>query len=90
MTEQNGEPELRFKADTGEIYSLDKKERKLVKEVLRVSLATPSGRIRIRKRFGEEGFRIAESLLEQMGSTLDTVLLRNPWRCSLIHKQRPC
>ena len=67
MSEQDGEPEVSFRADTGEMFSLDKKERKLVKEVLRVSLATPSGRIRIRKRFGEEGFRIAESLLEQMG-----------------------
>ena len=67
MSEQNGEPELSFKADTGEIYSLDKKERKLVKEVLRLALAAPAGRIRIEKQFGEEGFRIAESLLEQMG-----------------------
>ncbi len=67
MSEQFGEPELSFKADTGEIYSLDKKERKLVKEVLRLSLATPAGRKKIRERFGEKGFRIAKSLLEQMG-----------------------
>jgi hypothetical protein len=39
----------------------------LVKEVLRLALATPSGTIRIRRRFGEGGFRIAGSFLEQMG-----------------------
>ena len=67
MKEPNQEPEVSFRADTGEIYSLDKKERKLVKEVLRLSLATPSGRKLIRGRFGEKGFRIAEGLLQQMG-----------------------
>jgi len=67
MSEQDGEFEVSFKADTGEIYSLDKIERKLVKEVLRLALATPSGTIRIRRRFGEGGFRIAGSFLEQMG-----------------------
>ena len=39
----------------------------MMKEVLRLSLATPSGRIRLLDRFGQEGFRIAISLLEQMG-----------------------
>ncbi len=67
MNEQNGGPRVSFRADTGELYSLDKKERILMKEVLRLSLATPSGRKRLLDRFGEEGFRIAISLLEQMG-----------------------
>ena len=67
MIKQNEEPAVSFKAETGELYSLDKKERKLIKEVLRLGLATPSGRTKIRKRFGKEGFKIAASLLEQMG-----------------------
>ncbi len=67
MDEKNGGPRVSFRADTGELYSLDKKERILMKEVLRLSLATPSGRRRLLDRFGEEGFRIAISLLEQMG-----------------------
>ena len=67
MNEENEEFEVCFTAETGELYSLDKKERKLVKEVLRLALATPSGRIRIRKRFRKEGFKIAVKLLEQMG-----------------------
>lgn len=56
-----------FRADTGELYSLDKKERILVKEVLRLALTTSPGRKRLEERFGEEGFKIAESLLKQMG-----------------------
>ena len=67
MNAENEEPEIGFKAETGELYSLDKKERTLLKEVLRLSLATPSGRKRIRERFGKEGFKIAVSLLGQMG-----------------------
>ena len=67
MNEENEELEVCFTAETGELYSLDKKERTLLKEVLRLSLATPSGRKRIRKRFGEDGFKIAVSLLGQMG-----------------------
>jgi len=67
MNEQNEEPEVSFRADTGELYSLGKKERILLKEVLRLALATRSGRIKIRQRFGKEGFKMAVSLLEQMG-----------------------
>jgi hypothetical protein len=39
----------------------------LVKEVLRLALTTSPGRKRLEERFGEEGFKIAESLLKQMG-----------------------
>lgn len=60
-------PDIGFRADTGELYSLDKKERILVKEVLRLALTTSPGRKRLEERFGEEGSKIAESLLKQMG-----------------------
>ena len=71
MNERKEEPEVSFTGGTGELYSLDKKERRLVKEVLRLSLATPSGRKKIKERFGKRGFRIASTLLEQMGVKLE-------------------
>ena len=44
MTEKDEEPEITFRAETGELYSIDKKERILLREVLRLSLTTPSGK----------------------------------------------
>jgi len=67
MNSEDEEPEVRFTAATGELYSLDKKERTLLREVIRLSLATASGRKKIGTRFGKAGFGIAESLLAQMG-----------------------
>ena len=67
MTEQHEKPEITFRAQTGELYSLDKKERILLREVLRLSLTTPSGKKVLEERFGKDGFKIAVSLLEQMG-----------------------
>lgn len=43
MNEENEELEVCFTAETGELYSLDKKERILVREVLRIVTA-PSGK----------------------------------------------
>jgi hypothetical protein len=67
MTEKDEESEITFRADTGELYSLDKKERILLREVLRLSLTTPSGKKALEERFGKNGFKIVLSLLEQMG-----------------------
>ena len=67
MNDKNEEPEVTFTSETGEFYMLDKKERILVREVLRLSLTTPSGKKVLEERFGKEGFKIAVSLLEQMG-----------------------
>jgi hypothetical protein len=72
MNEKADELEIGFSAETGELYSLDKKERIVVKEVLKLALVTPSGRKEIRKRFGEKGFRTAKTLLEQMGVTVES------------------
>ena len=67
VTEKHEESEITFRAQTGELYSLDKNERILLREVLRVSLITPSGKKVLEERFGKYGFKIAVSLLEQMG-----------------------
>jgi len=44
MNEENEELEVCFTAETGELYSLDKKERILAREVLRIALTAPSGK----------------------------------------------
>ncbi len=67
MNEKNENLEVCFTAETGELYSLDKKERILVREVLRIALTTPSGKKILGARFGKEGFEIALRLLGQMG-----------------------
>lgn len=72
MNEQDKEIEVSFRAETGELYSLDKKQRILLKAVLRLTLTTPSGRKQIMQRFGKEGFKVAVNLLEQMGVKVET------------------
>jgi hypothetical protein len=67
MNKMDEEPGIGFRAETGELYMLDKKERILAKEVLRLALATPSALRKLEERFGKEGFKIAVNLLEQMG-----------------------
>jgi hypothetical protein len=67
MSEKDEELGVCFAAETGELYSLDKKERILVREVLRIALTTPSGKKALEARFGKEGFEIALRLLVQMG-----------------------
>ena len=70
MSEQNEDLEVCFTAETGELYSLDKKERILVREVLKIALTTPSGKKVLEARFGKAGFEIALRLLGQMGVTM--------------------
>ena len=67
VNKMDEEPGIGFRAETGELYMLDKKERILAKEVLRLALATPSALRKLEERFGKEGFKIAVNLLEQMG-----------------------
>jgi hypothetical protein len=74
MNEKNEELEFCFTAETGELYSLDKKERILVREVLRLALTTPSGKKVLEGRFGKKGFEIALRLMEQMGARMEKPL----------------
>jgi len=64
---KDDQPEFGVKTETGELYMLNKKERILTIEVLRLTLATAAGREFLVERFGKEGLKIAASLLKEMG-----------------------
>jgi hypothetical protein len=66
MKKNNGS-EFAIRSETGEIYLLNKKERILTKEILKMTLATETGREFLIERFGKGGLRIAADLLEEMG-----------------------
>ena len=55
------------RGETGELYMLNKKERRLTIEVLKRTLESEVGREFVEKRFGKEGLKIALGLLSQMG-----------------------
>lgn len=59
--------ELGIRSETGELYLLNKQERVLTIEVLKMTLATEAGREFLLERFGKEGLKIAVSLLKEMG-----------------------
>ena len=56
-----------IRGETGELYMLNKKERILTIQVIKRILATAAGREFVVRRFGEEGLKIAATLLEEMG-----------------------
>ena len=56
-----------IRGETGELYMLNKKERILTIEVLKRILATADGREFVVGRFGEDGLKVATTLLAQMG-----------------------
>ena len=51
---RNDESEFGIRRETGEIYMLNKKERLLAIEILKLTLATPAGREFLVERFGKE------------------------------------
>ena len=61
------ESDVGVRGETGELYMLDKKERRLVTEVLKRTLETEAGKEFVEKRFGKEGLKAALVLLNQMG-----------------------
>jgi hypothetical protein len=61
------EAEFGIRRETGELYMLNKKERVLTIEVLKMTLATAAGREFLLERFGKQGLKTAVSLLEEMG-----------------------
>ena len=65
--EKNDQSEFGIRRETGELYMLNKKERVLTIEVLKMTLATKAGREFLLERFGKQGLKIAASLLEEMG-----------------------
>jgi hypothetical protein len=66
MKKEN-DPEVGIRDSTSELYMLNKKERRLTKEVLLMAIGTEGGRKFVMERFGKEGLRIAASLLQGMG-----------------------
>lgn len=64
---KNNNFEFGIRSETGELYMLNKKERILMIEVLKMALATDAGREFVVERFGKEGLKIAADLLEEMG-----------------------
>jgi hypothetical protein len=64
---KNNQSEFGIKSESGEIYMLNKKERLLTIEILKLTLATPAGRGFLVQRFGKEGLKTAVGLLEEMG-----------------------
>jgi hypothetical protein len=67
MIEKQEEHEIAFKAETGELYMLGKKERMLLRAILSVTLKSKAGREAISQICGKECLQLAKTLLEQMG-----------------------
>jgi len=65
--ENNNQSEIGIRSETGEIYLLTKKERILTIEILKLTLASASGREFVIERFGKDGLKVAVGLLEEMG-----------------------
>jgi len=64
---KSNQSEFGIRSETGEIYMLTKKERILTIEILKMTLATETGREFLIERFGKEGLKTAAGLLEEMG-----------------------
>jgi hypothetical protein len=64
---EEDESDVGVRGETGELYMLNKKERRLTIEVLKRTLESEVGREFVEKRFGKEGLKIALGLLSQMG-----------------------
>jgi hypothetical protein len=67
LMKEKDESDVGVRGETGELYMLNKKERRLTIEVLKRTLETEVGREFLEKRFGKEGLKTALGLLSQMG-----------------------
>ncbi len=54
---------------TGALLMIDKRERRLLKELLTVTLKSPASREWIAKKLGAEYLEVAEKLLTSMGGS---------------------
>ena len=63
------ETELALHDKTGALLMLDKKERKLLKELLEMTLKSDNARKWIDKKLGPEYIRVGEQLLKTMGGS---------------------
>jgi dihydrodipicolinate synthase/N-acetylneuraminate lyase len=67
IMKKEDQSDVGIRGETGELYMLNKKERILTIEVLKRILATADGREFVVGRFGEDGLKVATTLLAQMG-----------------------
>ena len=67
MIEKQEENKIAFKAETGELYLLGKKERRLCRTILAMTLKSKTGREAIIRLHGKEYLQLAETLLPEMG-----------------------
>ena len=65
--EDNNEMLVGLADKTGALLMIDKKERELVREILAMSLKSPSAREWISKKLGKEYVQIGVKLLKAMG-----------------------
>jgi len=66
--DHSGKPsDMAFKAATGELYMLGKKERILLRAILDLALRSKAGREIIPERCGRESLQMAKTLLHEMG-----------------------
>ncbi len=65
--EDNNEVLVGLADKTGALLMIDKKERELVREILAMSLKSPSAREWISKKLGKEYVQIGVKLLKAMG-----------------------
>ena len=68
-TETSQEIKLGLHDKTGALLMIDKMERKLIKELLLITLKTPASRDWIAKKLGSEYIGVAEKLLKTMGGS---------------------
>jgi hypothetical protein len=71
MESKENESGIAFKAETGELYMLGKKERILLRAILGVTLKSGPGRDLIIHKHGKDALQMAETLLQEMGGALD-------------------
>jgi len=71
MEGSENQSDMAFKAVTGELYRLVKKERILLRALLDVTLRSKTGREIIAEECGRESLHMAKTLLREMGGDLD-------------------
>ena len=71
MESSGNQSDMAFKAVTGELYMLGKKERILLRALLGVALKSRAGREVIVQKHGKESLQIAQELLHQMGGEFE-------------------
>ena len=82
LMNEEEESDVGVRGETGELYLLDKKERRLTIEVLKRTLASEVGRRFLEGRFGKEGLKTALGLLNQMGVQIREQQEQKPNRAS--------